>query len=472
MTTPRRPSPNPILAALERWLTGLLFALLLSAFIVLLAPGIPGLAWVVRLIEVNGVDAAMSIGMDLEGLLPTMTAAPPDKYVFVDLDLQSCLAAKGGDLCRSRTPATSTNMLSMLATILRSGAKPRLIILDGILWDEDENPRRAVALRDAAEALRASSIRVLAVAPFRPTQDSRDGAVYGAFEWRYVPAGLRDLIAFAPAYVLPDTDGLIRRYPAYAGAQGERFATLAFLAAHCEAAPKACDTRYHAASHASDAPGNRMLYTLPPLAIDDGRTHAGSYRHLKASTLLGGNLQEPLSDAVVIISTSEISGLDRHATPVGQMTGAELTLNAVRSFRNGWQLTEATPGTRLSEEWTIAFLASLPFLAFWYAFFAVSGRIESPVVRGLAFPLAVAGFGAAVFAAMLVSLLVVFSGLDSVRKGYLVGFFTPLFALSLEGFAEGARFIFAGLEHLVGRFLNAADNLIVALRAWATTVFK
>lgn len=232
-------------------------------------------------------------------------------------------------------------------------------------------------------------------------------------DWSLVPERIRtSAVQFAPALLWPDpTDGVARRYPAQVPARiysppapdaspgadepqprDGSVASLPYLAAlyatrplrdhpalRCAAAnlpgggapdckALAHEPRAHGGHHAPEAA--RTLFTMGSEG-QDGLRAMGRYAQYQAQDILTakGELalpREQVADRIVVIGYSGAIGLDRHATPIGEMAGAQIILNAARSFTTRTELREEPLPDALGREAVVAAASSLPFLPFWW----------------------------------------------------------------------------------------------------------
>jgi hypothetical protein len=187
-----------------------------------------------------------------------------------------------------------------------------------------------------------------------------------------------------------------------------------------------------------------------------------------------------IDDHVVVIGYSGAGGLDRHSTPLGEMSGAELILNAIRSFAASANLPPVDEGRALLREAVIAVICSLPFLPFWLATVPLWRR-ASAVSRFRFFAQAPAGvLISAMFLATV--LLSAFLGIwaietlwgNTLAHGQPVDVLTPLVVLALEAFSHVATFVIEGAHDVVGRWRVALQNRLrpplIRAGAWSARV--
>jgi hypothetical protein len=456
--------------ALVHWLSGVAFAILLGFLITVVGPDLPGISRFLHDIEQRGIDYAMRTRLLLRGPNPT------DGYVFLDLDTPFCERFVNGNECRWRSPAKPEAIAKAVTALLPAG--PKAIIVDAELWDVgSKTPPSQVTFSELAAAIKAHpETRVLAASPYRPT-----GSVgHGTTDMEGLPPYLTpNLIEFAPAWVwtsASDTDAIVRQYPAYDfdADQPTPQPSLAFSTA------LAINPRIDRAVCSRAATG-RLLYSLPSLVPPaDGAAsesaspmqeaflfHYDRFLASKAIALDGGVIRQNFASKVVVVGSSAPIALDVHDTPLGQMAGPEIHLNAVKAFLDcphGF-ITSPPIGKRAWYESEIIAVTSIPFLLFWLGYFwlasaAFGGRAVAllPAAGALGFCLAIAG---AIALAVIATLGQINNGAE---EGFSLEFFTPIIALSLEGFAEGARWISERIERRVESLILLSIRLLRGTR--------
>lgn len=212
-----------------------------------------------------------------------------------------------------------------------------------------------------------------------------------------------------------------------------------------------------AASEAGDL-NERVLFTVPSLAYDrvitftpgasseprkDGMQISGSavpssvYRRIPA-VFEGGRFapvsDEWLKDAVVVIGTSDRSGNDWHITPLGQMTGAEVVINAARAYRMYRPPAEEALGWHLLHKVLLSVLSAAVFAIAWFVTWFIG---ENWVAEGRPARFAKGAVMGAVFLAGMAATFVVVTWVNAVGSGLRpADILTPVLAVALEGFAE------------------------------------
>jgi hypothetical protein len=146
-------------------------------------------------------------------------------------------------------------------------------------------------------------------------------------------------------------------------------------------------------------------------------------------------------DRIVVVGYSGAIGMDRHATPIGEMAGAQVILNAIRSFITGTVLGGEPIEKTALRELKMAAVSSVPFLPFWLgAVFAGRWAAKRPV-------LVRAGVGVGVFlffvltatvsATLTLNVVAWFHARD-LAQGKPIDALLPLLVLMLECFVHAA----------------------------------
>src|ERR1700755_3296057 len=118
-----------LVAAFDHWLSGLLFAILVSCLVVSAAE-LPGLGWMLRSIEARGIDAAMRGGLMVTPLAPV--GAEPRigtaGYVFIALDTPLCMQVSRSKFCETRSPASPQAAIAAATAAIQGEAQ--VVIID------------------------------------------------------------------------------------------------------------------------------------------------------------------------------------------------------------------------------------------------------------------------------------------------------------------------------------------------------
>jgi len=481
---------------------GLIFSLLLS-FAILLgsAIGIPGLASIER----AGVDASMRLFVTF----PWITDSPrfdSDRYAFIDIDNKTCYQFSNPADCKEREPVPVAVVSDFLHAAKDAGAK--IIIVDVLPDDEDHQKNLLSALQNAAQG--HDGPWIIGLIPGRPEYVG-DRIVETAELDRlavHEPSRLR----LASAITATDTetfDGIVRRYPILtfvkaAGSAIERpIPTVPFLAAML-AEPntaRAVDDRFYGtADKLSTKPslppklqnlitlgqdqnaGNRIFYTLPGLSLRRGDApvsagvYTGRYDRIVASDLLlKGHFDIPpdtLRGRIVILGSSLQQAEDRHMTPIGPMSGAEVMLNATRAILEFSAIGAQRPDGHLRqflrqfhERVRAAIIGFVVLLPSWFFIFWLNARASRNTVWQHTFrtALIVVVFCGALALALIIEVTWSVSELRrSVETGVETDMLTPIVALGLEGFAEAAKVVSRNVEVAVEWLASA----VVAAATW------
>lgn len=461
-------------AVFDRWLAGLLFALALSAFVIVAAKLTP-LGSVTTDIEQSGIDIGMMLRarhnpLGTIGRERTLTAG----YVSVDIDATTCAWIEHSSLCASRTPASPAAAAYIGAAAIASGA--RAVILDVRLWDEGPAaPSYGQAFLRLAKAARDHpGTVVVAAAPFRPT-----GTNKGVIDASLIPASLRSgTIHFAPAYAW-NKGVIVRDYPTVIDAEvegrREAIASLPYLASlllsdqsserkkgQCLALPRLTRCSATAQRFQEAESEARPLFTLPSLYTDElgaspyRSTYLNFYDWHPSSELFTPDFAQQVTPAifagkVVVIGASAAVAEDRHETPLGRMAGSEIILNVLRAFSAEALLPEPSLAGSLCREGFFAVIGSLPFFLFWAVLIGAPARFGPLwsrlrldwILPVLLFPLTIA----------LAARLLIAAGTWQIGGNNLSAnawdMLTPLVGLGLECFADGSKVVSTRLERAV-----------------------
>jgi len=487
-----RAEEAPGIQAIDAWLSGLLFAVAVSAFVVV-ASYAPVIGPVFKAIETEGIDAAMRARVLATPRAPVGDEAkPPAGFVFVDLDGTTCDWVEHSSWCFTRSPASPAAATRVAAEALSAGAA--VVVIDVRLWDLPQSGMaedREFSRLEAALAAHPTA-RVVALAPFRPGKAPGTGLL----EASLLPPTLADgRVIFAPAYAW-NADSVVRLYPATIEVDdgvgpSRAVGTVAYLAGRYLAADRdpaalaAVDCQAWAPTKRTGCPKTRRahdagskiaepahgvhapipLYTLPSLTREVGQVEGpdaaafrGLYDRYPSSSLMTADFSmaiQPklLVDKVVIVGASANQAMDSHRTPLGRMAGAEMTLNMVRAYSADALLHEPSLSGKLAREATFAALGSLPFLAYWIAtFHAAAWLAARRYGRWLSWAPGALLFPPTLLAAALLMILASFWRVgDSFLARSTWDLLTPLAALSLESLSHGGKLVSDTLERAVAK---------------------
>jgi len=172
-----------------------------------------------------------------------------------------------------------------------------------------------------------------------------------------------------------------------------------------------------------------------------------------------------LNDSVVVIGSSSPSGNDRHVTPIGAMAGAEVIINAARAFRTFPAPEAPTLSERLAHKIEISVIAAVIFtiLAWLPIWLLQSWKPRTRFASHIVIPAAsTCIFFAAVALTMIAVVVVEMMGLRQLMAARQLpsDVLTPVFAVALEGFAEGANWLLLRLERFAEALLSATEALL------------
>jgi CHASE2 domain len=500
--------PGPWWAnALISSLAGLFVALLVTAATVA-GRDLP----MFRALERVGSDIGMAyfwtFRLDEGGLSPN--------YVFVDVDADTCAAfqpARPKDCARDR-PVSAALVVDFVRAMRASGAA--VVIVDIAPFAEAADRE---ALRDAAAG--PDGPWIIAPAYGRPGPDRAHLTLTGDAArdpTRGLAAGRLRLASFVTATDPESRDGVIRQYAVFTpldrGAGPQPVPSAPYLAA-AYLNPKraaAADCTYYRVGCAKppSTPGQGLLpssdkalmrpvfFTLPSLALlDPTPLPPGSekdrlsrnrqvflemgYRRLSAKSLLDPRDTTPtfrtdraaFAGHLVVLGSSLPSALDLHLTPLGQMTGSEVILNATRAFAAAQQAPASRPEggfwPRFQDKAGGALKGSLAMTVVWLAIFFLWSHARA-AGRAARFGAGVASVVVFAVGLSLVALSELSDAADNLSRslatGKQVDVLTPVIALGLEGYVEAIKVLGQSAEQAVSRTLAATLAVTTAIGAF------
>lgn len=438
------------------WIVTLIFAALLWSSV----------DWALEL-ERRGTDAAMRWTVLVHGPIvePIQDSQAIDPIVFLDIDEAGCTQLSSPEWdCRSNGVG-NPELLRRLGLALReSGA--RLLVLDVNLpgrfttASSEDVSSTIAAWRDGAGPETVAAL---------PSVQGAGRTVRADSDLARRSASGR--LTLAPAIVWQDVGGesIIRSYPirvnvsnAGEGPGGELLISLPFLATD----------RLSANNRVETASSTRILYTLPALSIDENAwLHAdylGTFEHRRLSRMIttsegfeaeiqvGG-----LEGQVVIIGSSAPSAADRHQTPLGVMTGAEVLANVIRSN----QLLPVIESQQSQDSywrkiWRTLPAAGIVMIAWLCIAFVTRKRAGSRTHRIRQYALVCFIFSTALVASISIAIWSSLSGFEErFSTGENVDILLPTIALFLEGLVEFLGWISHQLK------IVAAELLLVLKRS-------
>lgn len=358
---------------LESWMHGLCF----SVLILLLTAG---LKYFSPQLSDQGIDAGIRLAqMNIPSQTLLEEKAGVSGYVFVDIDPFGQGAKPYAELCKivNAKDCDENSILSrtsLAATIQKIGAmRPRLIILDVQMIDN--LPLNAAKEFEASIA--SSGNEILAVADYDLSEVK---SVTG--QKQMIPLKTNTFIEqltskphFQLAPASPTTEIILRRYPACfinsaIGTDGKMLPTLPMLAAQKLDQKRLGD-------HCNNKINNytpRVIYTIPSLIEPASvlATASPLYRRCFANALWDNShvcsQNSAFEGKLVVIGASSAQRGDIHVTPLGAMAGAEVIINAARSFLLWPQSTEETIAEFLINNLRTILISSSVWIIFWCSF--------------------------------------------------------------------------------------------------------
>jgi hypothetical protein len=355
----------------------------------------------------------------------------------------------------------------------------RLIILDVVLAEDPDVVDEAEngALRRAMKPSATSGPRppVLFAGAYEaalPSDDRLQPAVKLALPLLLPEDAPRIRVAAA----LPAPEQPVRRYPKCLVQQGVtdvRIPTLPFLAAQLLLSPGRSPLPCQPSAGTEgghNAP--RIVYTLPAMSGHQDDVATGSrlqWAHYRSiyDRCLAASFWEPgashcgraeaYRNRVVVVGASNPLRRDRHYTPLGDMAGPEVVINAVRSFVSYPAHRDKTLSELLAKKALIVAWCSLV----WLAYFLVRCRLLPPLPHGTSLERRRVARSAIVGAAFLVALAgvvlaAVFGSFHMDGPIPSMDVLVPVLAIAVDEYVEQASRIVHGVETAVGRALGLA----------------
>jgi len=485
--------------ALVKALTGLCLGLITAVTLVYLSQQVfPG-------VQAYGEDLGLRVSLYFErvasstsGVVPPRSDSDRYGYVFLDVDPeptnvgltaaqhpspseQACAAyteARHSRITDTTPPEQPLDCSSarplnrhLLAAIVRElqRRQARLVILDLVLAREsgivnaDEDQALQTALKQVG-----TSMPVLFAGPYEmqpTTATGQPGPVQ-----LVMPLLIEDNQAanLHPAVALPVPGQPLRRYPKCLRQAGLTawLPSLPYLAAMVLVADGAtCEQS--AASRRDNAP--RIVFSLPSQSshLDDlnapGRAHQAIYRgrydrclatHFWNSETSLCAQAATYHDKVVVIGVSNPLRRDRHYTPLGDMAGPEVVINAVRSFVAYPQQHDKSLAQLISKKCLIVAAC----FVLWLLYFSVRCRCFPEQGRESRSLLAVGWrallVGLAFIATLLLVLLLAFSlSFDSDAPTPSLDVLIPVLAIAIDEYVEQVHRLVRGVEHQLEKLL-------------------
>jgi hypothetical protein len=484
-----------------------------SAIVVI---GLAGDIWPFPALERTGVDLGMRLFAGYSEL--TGDLAPSRRFLFVDIDPQSCRAfvtpaESQAGACAVDRPAPVQLINAFIQAVQQTAAK--VVVLDIAQVDQPNGSGVAPPLRIADDP---KGPWFIAAERVRPSADPKNptlevGAPAGGERAKRLRFAIFDTVLDPSA-----NDGLIRHYPLtfqvhrastapgeIRGAPSGPFlidlladdpsgavADCLFATGPCtppaeERAHRLSDTLHLKAAARDGARHDAIFYSLP--ALDpatpgpDGSSPAsaspfpGRYDMKLASSLLApaepGRPRRfvPLNpfqfdDRIVILGGVTAASNDLHPTPLGVLSGAEIVVNAARTLMDFPSYISA-PTEHGVLHWVEIFgekvssgcIGALVMLTFWAAIHFVRQRF--PSLRSATAAAVVCFFIIGMCVVLISELWNLARELGSAgRTGARVDFLIPMLVVGLEGYTHAAWAFVERIEHFWDRRLRSITNLL------------
>lgn len=472
-----RALPHWLADAIVKSLSGIALGLFL-AFAVL-----PFVRWSFPDFEDWSIDRGMRIAEMLHPVGPNRTerALGVHGYVFVDVDTGDDLpqgasqracdsvsqnsAAAPWD-CAAWRPLNRYLLASIVESLRSRGAK--LVVVDVQLGAGGYPlpPAEASAL---ISALQGGATPAIAVLPVRPLPDTLPGDEL-SIQAQPVPGLTAEEALALAAPALPYPGDILRRYVTCYGiqtTQGHEF--VASIATRAEALLKGIAARGLCEEHrtAPRAGAQRIAFTLPEVPAEPSNGSASrdnslwNRYHLFLDRCRAVDLDAAdascsqsglFKDKVAIIGTSSRARGDRHLTPLGEMSGSMVVLNAIRSRLED----QTATGTSIFKEFGHDLAVCGRAACVWFVAFVLLGMIKQK------------HFGPVIASGL--RLMVVVGALTGVLWVGIKGSFSvagtpqnlnlmfPLLAFGLEMYTTAARHLEMFIERPINRWIGRAEH--------------
>lgn len=201
----------------------------------------------------------------------------------------------------------------------------------------------------------------------------------------------------------------------------------------------------------------RIIFTLPdyiPHVDNEGESEVGraaKYRPVYERCLVENlwspkyhcSNRETYQGKVVVLGTSNVIRNDRFTTSIGQMPGALLTINAIRSYVLYEAIGKAYPA-KIVEKLFITFVCSLVWLAYWMLWYRRRRVVGSHRIGAI---LLEAGYF--VLSVLSVCIVAIWLSFDSRSPAPNLDILIPILAIGLEIYGDGAKWLKGIIETLV-----------------------
>lgn len=443
------------------------------------------------LLPKSDTDAFSYLFLDVD---PEFGAARPAGAVPESPSEQACAAyaealragrapatgdASGGRLSCSSARPLNRRLLAALVTELRA-RKAKMVVLDVVLAKESGVVDRGEddALTQVLGAAGSAATPVLFAGPYEmypPSGPDKTGSV-----GLVLPVLIEDNAeaGIYSAAALPAPGQPVRRYPKclrQAALNAAPVPSLPYQAAlQLRPAGRGCSAPWSDESEGGGNNAPRIIFTLPPnpVHLDDlmapGRARWGPYRG-HYDRCLAANFWDPYAsicgqaetykDKVVVIGVSNPQRRDRHYTPLGDMAGPEVVINAVRSFVAYPEHHDKTLSELLVKKCTIVLWCSVV----WFAYFLVRCRYFSEGALPLNSNLQIAGRAAVVglcFIGTLVAVVVLALTMSFKTEGPVpsLDVMIPVLAIAIDEYVEQVSRIVHGVERRLKWLLGVSPG--------------
>jgi hypothetical protein len=194
------------------------------------------------------------------------------------------------------------------------------------------------------------------------------------------------------------------------------------------------------------------------------------YRHVEVATKIVSDQPDPfvdlskdinLKDMIVVIGSSAVSGSDRHATPLGQMTGAEVIINTARSFADFEPATaDATLLSAILSDLPASFTSSLIVLGLVWLSGYVRSIARTSAQRILAIAVCELITIVGIWLAIVIAVVFAYWQLAFTNGANSTDFLLPVIAVLFQSILEFFSRLLNMCEKVSDKILNYSSSLI------------
>lgn len=427
----------------------------------------------------------------------TLGASQPIHYVFLDVDPggnESSSDSSGG-ACRALTKRAPPAKTYGPSDLQCQPTRPLNRILLAEVLDTLKELTGKIENSTGSKGIRAIVLDV-ALAEDPATDGEDDDLIEAMKKWKDNPpiiyaadaerlvrgddAGVKLLSEQEARYpgqarvAFPVADSAIRRYQKCFTTWGsaKRLESLPYQVAITVNGKPKCDAERDSPSIADD---ERIIYTLPSLeAHADSGPEIGArafklkeiyksvYTRCLAVNLWNPasqcNLPETYENTVVVVGASNPFRRDRHYTPLGMMSGAEVVINATRSFLlYPDQKVKSLTAKMWKKAW-ITFACSLVWLAYhlFHHRMAIHGNTHLSVLARIRIWVLNAAAFLVTLAAVVV--LAIWLSFDPDNSTPNLDVLLPVLAIGLETYADFSKWLLDGIKFGFTRLFESASN--------------